>query len=112
MKITTLYRENQVVAVGNLDSFLAARSVPANKIQEAQKLKISKVGTVESFEFYVSDSQFVGKVIVIKGRKIDANNIQLLFYSDIIQAEYVPPQIQTNWSNSGPTYASRGLTQG
>ncbi len=46
VKRTTQYRENQVVTVANLDSFLAARSVPANKIQEAQKLKISKIGVV------------------------------------------------------------------
>lgn len=46
VKRVAQYRENQIVAISNLDQFLLERSVPANTIQEAQKLKISKIGIV------------------------------------------------------------------
>lgn len=51
----------------------------------------------------------MGKVIVIKGTKTSSNEIKLCLYSDIIEAKYSPPQIQSNYSNSGPTFTSRPL---
>lgn len=63
----------KTVTKDELDQYLRSCGVPEDKIVEAQKLKIANIGSVESLEFMITESQFAGRVIVVKSKKTAAN---------------------------------------